>query len=77
MVSLMIEDLSTVYLNGGHPIQALDDVSLRMKPGRILAVVGESGSGKTTLGKAVMGLLPENAKTRGSIRLGEEEIIGL
>jgi ABC-type glutathione transport system ATPase component len=35
---------------------AVDDVSLRLPPGRSLAIVGESGSGKTTIARMIVGL---------------------
>jgi peptide/nickel transport system ATP-binding protein len=60
----------------GHKLLALDQVSLELRPGRVTALVGESGSGKTTLGKALMGLLPEQAQAAGSIQLQGEELIG-
>lgn len=41
------------------------DISLAVRPGKIVCVVGESGSGKTTLGKALLGLQPP---TSGEIR---------
>lgn len=74
---LAIRELSVTYRSGDGGIQALDRVDLELKAGEILALVGETGSGKTTLGKAVMGLLPKNADEKGSIKLEDQEIVGL
>ncbi|WP_287963316.1 ATP-binding cassette domain-containing protein, partial [Alcanivorax sp.] len=41
---------------------AVDDMSLELHPGRMLALVGESGSGKSLTALSVMDLLPENAQ---------------
>jgi len=43
--------LSIKYFN------AVDDVTLGVKKGRVLALIGESGSGKTTVGKITLGLI--------------------
>lgn len=52
-------------------IKAVDDVSLDIWKGEILALVGESGSGKSTLGKALVRLL---TPTHGSILFGGSDI---
>ncbi len=40
----------------GH-VKAVNDVSLKLYPGKTLALVGESGCGKTTVGKSIVRLL--------------------
>ena len=42
-------------------VKAVDGVSLRLQPGRTLALVGESGCGKTTVGKALLRLIEPTA----------------
>jgi peptide/nickel transport system ATP-binding protein len=57
----------------GH-VRAVDGVALAIAPGRTLALVGESGCGKTTVGKALLQLIKPSA---GSVRLGDNELVGL
>lgn len=39
-----------------EPVQALDDVSFKVEPGRICAIVGPNGAGKSTLFRTLTGL---------------------
>ncbi len=75
-MSATIDELSVTYRDDDHALLALDKVNLSLQPGRITALVGESGSGKTTLGKSLMGLLPEYAEVRGSVKVHDLEIQG-
>lgn len=60
---------------GGTPL--VRGVSLRLAPGSSYGIVGESGSGKSLTSRAILGLLPRHAKVRGSIRLGDRELLSL
>ena len=51
-----LENVSRWY--GDH--QALRDVTLRLKPGRI-GLLGPNGAGKSTLLKILLGLLPPSS----------------
>ena len=42
-------------------VYAVDQVSLEIERGQVLALVGESGAGKTTVGMAMLKLLPDEA----------------
>ena len=49
--SLDVQDVSFAYPGTSRVV--LDDVSLRVDPGEVVAIVGENGSGKTTLVKLI------------------------
>ena len=52
-------------------VHAVDDVTVALSAGEIVAVVGESGSGKTTLGRLMARLEPP---TSGSLRLAGQAV---
>ncbi len=58
-------------------LAALRGVSLRLDAGQTLGLIGESGCGKSLTALAVMGLLPEGAQVRGSIRFDGQELTTL
>ena len=61
---LDIENLSVTFGQGKRAFRAVDDVSLKITQGEVIAVVGESGSGKSVTMMALMGLLPPSATVR-------------
>ncbi|RBY87311.1 ABC transporter ATP-binding protein [Blastococcus sp. TF02A-26] len=68
-----IRDLSVTFATDAGRVVAVQDVSLQVGPGEVLAVVGESGSGKTVTARSILGLLPETATTRGAVLLTRKD----
>lgn len=58
--------LDRLFMRASRRIQAVDDVSIKIRAQATLGLVGESGSGKTTLARCILGL--ETADT-GEITL--------
>ena len=52
-------------------IQALDDVSLSLKPGEVLGLMGDNGAGKSTLVKIIAGNFKQ---TSGQINFEDEKV---
>ena len=65
--ALVCRDVSRTFLVGKgffsekKTLRAVQNVSLKVKRGEVVAVVGESGCGKTTLAKMLLGLLQPTA----------------
>ena len=56
-VVLKVSDLSASYTGSAEDL-VLEDINLKIRRGRTVALVGESGSGKSTLARVITGLLP-------------------
>ena len=54
--------------------RVLDDVSLDVGDGEIVALLGPNGAGKTTLARTIVGLL---VPTSGAVRIGDVDLLGL
>lgn len=66
-------ELDHVTVHYGDRV-AVDDVSLRVVSGEVLAVLGPSGCGKSTMLRAIAGLEP---LAQGSIRLAGQDLAGV
>jgi peptide/nickel transport system ATP-binding protein len=74
---LEVTDLAVTFPTDSQPVTAVRGISYHIEPGEVVAMVGESGSGKSVSAMAVVGLLPEYARVRGSVRLHDTELLGL
>jgi ABC-type Fe3+/spermidine/putrescine transport system ATPase subunit len=67
-VGITINDLDKLY----GRLQVLNGISLRIDPGRFVALLGPSGCGKTTLLRTIAGLEQPN---RGTIDIGDRRVV--
>ncbi|MBE6469151.1 MAG: ABC transporter ATP-binding protein [Coriobacteriaceae bacterium] len=73
---LTVRDLRVSFNTEAGVVRAVRGVNFDLWRGRTLAIVGESGSGKSVTALSVIGLLDDNARVSGSVRLAGEELVG-
>ena len=76
---LVVKNLRVWFDTPAGVVQAVDDVSLCVQRGEIVAIVGESGSGKSVTALAILKLIdqPPGRFESGSIRLAGQDILSL
>jgi putative ABC transport system ATP-binding protein len=73
-VSIEIRNVSLVFGDGDQQVTALDDISLELQAGELMAVLGPSGAGKSSLLAVCGGLL---TPTSGQIFIDGVEITAI
>lgn len=58
---LRVENLAVSFKTPAGDVQAVRDLSFRIRQGGCVAIVGESGSGKSVTARAILGILSRNA----------------
>ncbi len=71
---LSVDHLAVRFEAMRGTVQAVDGVSLCIRPGETLGLVGESGCGKSTLGRAIARLIESH---NGTVRLNGIDLTGL
>ena len=70
--ALELDAVSCRYERGSRSVMALDDVSLAVAVGELVAVMGPSGSGKSTLVHVSCGLVRPSL---GAVRVGGQSAL--
>ncbi len=65
-----VGDLSVAFVSRDATVYAVNGVSFTLDPGEVLCNLGESGSGKSVTLRALMRLLPRQARISGQVMLG-------
>ncbi|GAA4846439.1 nitrate/sulfonate/bicarbonate ABC transporter ATP-binding protein [Saccharopolyspora rosea] len=73
-VLVSVEDVSKSFPGStGEELRVLDEITLDLRAGEVVALLGRSGSGKSTLLRTIAGLIPP---TRGTVRYRGRELNG-
>jgi peptide/nickel transport system ATP-binding protein len=75
---LEIKNLTTHFFTRAGVVKAVDNLSLRLRRGRVLGLVGESGCGKTVTALSILNLVPYPGKiVSGRILFEGRDLIAL
>jgi peptide/nickel transport system ATP-binding protein len=72
-----IRDLAVRFISREATVHAVNGVSFAVRPGEVLCILGESGSGKSVTLRALMRLLPRQARIEGDVQIGGEDVLAM
>ena len=74
---LEVQNLAITLQTQRGAVRAVHDLGFTLARGETVGLIGESGCGKSLTALALMGLLPDGASVRGSIRFDGQELLAL
>ena len=74
---LKVDGLQVSFSTPAGDLRAVDDVSFGLREEETLAVIGETGCGKSTLARSILRLTGENARIKGKIYYGGQDLLEL
>jgi peptide/nickel transport system ATP-binding protein len=73
-----IKNLSVAFTGGSKPIKAVNDLSLSINKGEVVALIGESGSGKSVTLRSILKLHPaKRSAISGQILVDGKDVLQL
>ena len=72
-----VENLTVRFAGREETVRAVNGVSFGVQPGEVLCILGESGSGKSVTMRALMRLLPPQAKVEGRVSVVGQDVLSL
>lgn len=77
-VFVEIKNLQVTFKSNGKKIRAVNDLSLTVNRGEVVALIGESGSGKSVTLRSILKLHPpKRTDIAGQIRVGAQDVLQL
>jgi peptide/nickel transport system ATP-binding protein len=74
---LDLRALTVEFQTRAGRLRAVNEISLTLGAGRVLAVLGESGSGKSILLRTILGIQPATARVSGQVLLRGTNLLAL
>ncbi len=74
---LEVRNLKLSYLTNKGELKAVENVSFNLEQGDRIGIAGESGCGKTSLVRAIVRILPLNARVQGKIIFKGRDLLSL